>query len=117
MSDISRLVVLDLLGRWERGELSPPLVLEEAEAALDGAGWPEFPESDPRSIPIEVMSHLEVLNHQFLTVEDVPAMRRFLETPDGLEPEGWNSWVRYLDGIELASRKAALSQDPFYGSP
>jgi len=48
-------------------------VHEEAEALTERLGeWPNYEETDPRSIAMEVLSQLEVLNYQLITSEDIP---------------------------------------------
>ncbi len=114
MREISRDEVRALLERWSKNEATAPQVHEEAEALLEAADWPEHPKGDPRSIPIEVLSQLEILNHQLITPEDIPAMRSFLATPVGGEAEGWESWKRYWSGLDMGKREKALKGDPYY---
>ena len=69
----------DLLGRWQKGVLDERAVHEAAEALSESypGELPTYPHSDPRSIPIEVLSQLEILNWQLITREDIPALLDF----------------------------------------
>ena len=92
-------------------------VHEEAERLCDHyEEWPMFPEHHPESIAIEVLSHLEILNHQLITREDIPAMLTFLDTPLGKELRGWKTWRRYWDGLNLHSRQNVLKNNPYYSN-
>jgi hypothetical protein len=50
--------------------------------------WPVLPESDPDSIVVEVLMHLDALDHQLVLREDVPAILTFLATAQGAERFG-----------------------------
>lgn len=104
-----------LLGRWRAGEVDERFVHEEAERLWDANDqWPQYEESDPRSIALEVLSQLEVLNHQLITPEDIPAILDFLETPPGEEEAAWEKWRAHWKSVDYQERRAALASTPYY---
>ena len=114
---MDRDVIQTLLERWQSGVIDEREVHEEAEMLWDEhEEWPTFPEHHPESIAIEVLSHLEILNHQLITREDIPAMLTFLDTPPGKELQGWKAWRRYWEGLDLRSRQKALKDNPYYST-
>jgi len=110
----NREVLRDLLRRWASGQLSEQEVHEEAESLWESEEWAEVDESDDRSIPIEVLSQLDVMNHQLLTTEDIPALGEFLNTPPGEAVEGWRRWRRYWAGVDMPARRRELAENVFY---
>src|SRR6478672_8912374 len=102
---IARSTLLRLLARWEAGELTERQVHEKAETWWEAEEWPVLLETDPRSMQIEVLSVLDSLNVQWVTKQDIPAIRRFLRTPVGEETAGWRAWKRYWDGVDFDKRK------------
>jgi len=96
------------------GVLTPAAVHGLAEALWNSAEWPNLDEDDPRAIEIEVLSHLEILNYQLITRDDIPAMLTFLDTRIGAEQQGWMVWKQYWDMVDMDNRAAALKDDPFY---
>lgn len=65
---------------------------------------PQLPRDDSRSIPIEVRSHLEILNHQLIVPEDIPAILAFLDTPPGEELAAWHVWESYWNNMDYDRR-------------
>ncbi|MBI1926186.1 hypothetical protein HYR99_18285 [Candidatus Poribacteria bacterium] len=117
MMYIDRAVIQTLLKRWGSGTIDEREVHEEAERLCDQyEEWPTLPERHPESIAIEVLSHLEILNHQLITREDIPVMLAFLDTPLGKELKGWKAWRRYWDGLDFRSRRKVLKHNPYYST-
>src|SRR5438094_700895 len=96
----------DLLGRWQKGVLDERAVHEAAEALSESypGELPTYPHSDPRSIPIEVLSQLEILNWQLITREDIPALLDFLATQSGDEERGWERYQKHWENIDFDRR-------------
>jgi hypothetical protein len=104
-----------LLRLWEEGKHSERDVHEEAERLWEmGRPWPEYPEEDDRSIAVEVLSQLDILNHQLITREDIPAMLTFLSTPPDHARQGWSLWRDYWTNIDFARRREQLADNPYY---
>jgi hypothetical protein len=116
MEKISRKLLLDLVTQWEAGSLNEVDVHEKAEELWEQDDWPEYAEEDPRSIAIEVLSQLEILNHQLIIKDDIPAIIAFLKTPEGKERSGWSAWKQYWDSIDLTARKATLKDNLYYST-
>lgn len=114
MREFPRRRLLDLLDKWEEGILSEVEVHEQAEKLWEQNDWPDYDEGDSRSIGIEVLSQLEILNHQLITKEDIPAILHFLETPEGRERDGWDAWRRYWNNLDFTARKERLKNLPYY---
>jgi len=84
-------------------------VHEEAERIwAQGSPWPELAEEDPWSIVAELARILDSLNVEWVTVEDVPAMLSFLDTPAEDVIRSWSKWRSYWDHVDFASRKHQL---------
>ena len=116
MRILERDVLRELLVQWAKGTLDERSVHEQAEVLLEEYGCPEFDESDARSIAIEVLTQLDILNHQLITIEDIPAILRFLDTPAGHERDGWARWKRYGDRIDYDQRAIELKDNPYYST-
>ena len=111
---IDRQVLRDLLRKWQRGEITEGDVHEVAEELWQKSAPPKYDESDPRSIAVEVLMHLDIMNQQWITVEDVPAILDFLDTPPGEEARGWAEWKRYWNNIDWDARQKRLAGHGFY---
>lgn len=115
IKEIERSVLLELLEQWQTEAIDEREVHEQAEALLEQLEeYPTYPEHDPKSIPMEVLLYLDVLNHQLITPEDIPAMHAFLHTPLGNESQGWAVWRSYWDNLNLECRRQALEINPYY---
>jgi hypothetical protein len=115
VKEIKRSELLSLLEQWQIGAIDEREVHEQAEALMDGLGeQPNYPKHDHRSIPIEVLLHLDALNHQLITPDDMPAMQAFLHTALGKEIQGWTAWQDYWDNLDLESRRRKLENNPYY---
>ena len=109
--------LLTLLEQWQSGTIDEREVHWQAEEWLEQlSDEPNYPEHDPRSIPMEVLVELDTLNHQLLTKDDIPAMVEFLHTPPSEELQGWARWQRYNDELDLESRKKELKNNPYYST-
>ena len=109
-------VIRSLLQRWRSNEIDERGVHEEAERLLDEHGWIEYPENDDRSVVLEVLSQLGILNRQLVTREDIPAMLGFLDTPPGEAQKGWQTWRRYWNSLDYEKRREELEQNPYYST-
>ncbi len=113
--EIERDRLLALLEKWQNGTIDERTVHEQAESMMDELGeLPSYSEDDPRSIPVEVLLHLDALNHQLITPEDIPAMEAFLCTSQGDEAQGWAAWRNYWNNLDFETRKQKLQKNPYY---
>lgn len=60
------------------------------------------------SVEYEVISQLEILNHQLIIKKDIPVITEFLKN------ENWEDWKKYWDQIDYDERKKQLQGDKFY---
>lgn len=60
------------------------------------------------SVEYEVISQLEILNHQLIIKEDIPVIIQFLKN------ENWEDWEKYWNQIDFKKRKKILRGDKFY---
>jgi hypothetical protein len=60
--------------------------------------------------------HLDALNHQLITPDDIPAIRAFLQTRAGNESEGWTTWRMYWDNLDFDERRRKLKTNPYYST-
>ena len=114
MEELSRSSLRALLQRWAANEITAVDVHERAEALWESQTWPPYSHDDDRSIAVEVLSQLDIIDHQLITVDDVPAIVRFLDTPPGRALEGWVQWVKYWEGVDMKRRMLDLAANPFY---
>jgi hypothetical protein len=114
MEEVDRAVLRSLVRRWAAGELCEREVHEEAECLWDSRSWPARGEQDDRSVAVEVLAQLEILNHQLITAEDAPAILAFLDTPPGRAADGWRRWRAYWDGIDWDERRRAVAGNDYY---
>lgn len=113
--EIERGELQALLDSWQASTVGEREVHERAETLLEEVGeLPHYPESDPRSIAQEVLLQLDMLNHQLITTEDIPAIKAFLETPSGQELQGWAAWKRYWKQLDIDARRQELTSNPYY---
>ncbi len=114
---LERSTLIELLDAWLLGTYDERQVHERAESIMDEmAEVPNFAENDPRSILLEVLVHLDALNHQLIMKEDIPVMREFLSTPTGKETEAWTRWRQYWDTLDLQTRRLQLQDHPYYST-
>lgn len=114
MPEADKEAILSLLLRWQAGELAAEDVHSEAEAMFEAEDWPELPETDARSIVLEVLTQLDVLNQQLITEADIPAILDFLATGECDEMNGWAKWRAYWESINMDERRRHLKDNPFY---
>lgn len=104
----------ELVARWASGSLTERDVHEQAELMLEEIIWVDVAQSDPRSIGLDVLSQLDILNWQLILVEDVPAIIQFLDAEPGGETAAWALWNSYWKGIDFNARRTALRGHPYY---
>ena len=116
-SQIERSILIKLLESWHSGVIDEREVHEQAERILEQAeGIPDYAETDPRSIAMEVLVQLDILDHQLITTEDIPIIREFLATPFGKEAEAWVRWHQYWNILDLRTRRLQLQSNPYYST-
>lgn len=94
-----------VLSEWAHGALSALDVAAWAAWHVDKVLLPDYPPHDVRSIPVEVLLQLSAMRHQPLTVDDLPAIRRFLGAGPGEALAAWRTWLAHLAGIDWRARR------------
>ena len=108
---------MELLEAWRLGDVDERQVHESAEKMIDeGAKLPHFEETDPNSIPVEVLVHLDALNHQLITTEDIGVIQEFLSAAPGEDKEAWARWRDYWNNLDIESRRLKLKHHPYYST-
>ena len=117
MTRAIRAEILDLLSRREQGTLDERSVHEQAEELWDRYTGPrDVPETHADSLVVEALSQLEVLNHQLITAQDVPAFRQLLSATSGKELDAWEEWREYWASVDMERRKQVLMENPYHGT-
>ena len=112
--EMDRSTLRRLVLRWAAGELTEHEVHATAEQLWEADQWPDYGDADDRSIAIEVLAQLDILNHQFITTQDVPALVAFLDTAPGQAADGWIQWRQYWARMDWDQRRRQLSGNPYY---
>ena len=113
---VTRRELESILERWQRNELDERTAHDAAERLWERFGGepPTYPENDDRSIGMEVLAQLEVLNHQLITPADIPAFLEFLHARRGEERAAWDEWRLYWKAIDYKRRAKELAGNPYY---
>ncbi len=114
MSEELKLKLVGLMKLWQEQQIDEKDVHRIAEELWDEQEWGPYSESDTRSIAVEVLSYLDVLNHILITAEDIPTIINFLKTASGNEVQGWQVWKEYWSKIDIHQRKENLKSNPYY---
>ena len=116
MKRLNREDLRQLLLSWERREISTQGVHEAAESLLETCDVSfELSRGDPRSIEAEVLSQLDILNHQWITRDDIPTFLQFLAAKAGEEERAWAQYTAYWQTVDFGKRKRDLAGHHYYG--
>jgi hypothetical protein len=102
--------ILDVLDRWEKGQIESSDVLLFAER-LDDQGLPDYARQDPRSIWLMVIEALATLHVQPILKSDIPALKRCLGLSVHSPLEAWEFIDTYWQGIDWGKRVNDLYQN------
>lgn len=111
MSHQSRIETLELLQKWEQRVLDEVEVHERAEELF--ARYASTDKVTDR-IAYEVLAQLEILNHQLVTIDDVPQIIDILNAPIDCELETLSRWRNYWDHINYEQRRRELASNSYY---
>jgi hypothetical protein len=105
--------LLSILNEWEVGEIDEYQLHHTAEDLFNRYDWKVFDKSEPESVIMEALSHVEIMNHQLVIKQDIPIIINFIE---GCETPGdsWCKWSNYWDNIDYDARKLVLKSNVFY---
>jgi hypothetical protein len=105
---ITREKLRSVLVDWQTGVLQPLEVLEWAEEEIEL----EFPSDE---ITQAILSRLDILHVNLVTVEDVPAFLQALDLPVERSGEALLILKRYEESVDWEARKQRYQSHPPYG--
>jgi hypothetical protein len=103
-----------LLRNWADRSVDERYVHESAEELIETTGWIDFPRSHQCSIAYEVMSSLALLNHQWITVDDIPELLSVLELGRKDPKLAWARWEKFWNEFDFDDRKRQLQGSDYY---
>lgn len=110
MKKVSRSEILEQLGRWGAGKLSP-VDMHKWAADLLSSGELEFDDVEgPQAFSAakETMSELEMLDMNMVIQDDIPIFVEFLNAPAGGFEAGYINFVATLQQIDRKARSKKL---------
>jgi hypothetical protein len=108
MSDVTKEELRNVLHKWQAGNLEPQEVLEWAEDHYDLATLKD-------EVVVEILTCLDTLHLNLVTVEDVPTFLKMLDIPPERKEDALNILKRHDENVDWEGRKAKYKQHPFYG--
>ncbi|SRR6266508_6375840 len=108
MPGVTREDLRVLLTRWQGGEISHQQVYDWANERY---GLDEWDAED--EVTKEVLAHLDILDMNLITTEDVPTFLAMLESED--EGTALRILEAHSKSFNLEERIAKWKDDPFYG--
>jgi hypothetical protein len=116
MKIIKRKDIEQILLNWSGNILSTNEVLDWADNRypFENVDYEDWEGDPPKSVSNEILAHLDSLEMNLVTKDDIPAMIRFLETPIGDFERGFKKWCDYNSSIDIRKRIKELQGIPFY---
>ncbi len=108
MPDVTREELRNILRKWQAGNLEPLEVLEWAEAHYDL-------ESLKDETVIEILTSLDSLHQNLITVEDVPVFLQMLDVPAERGDEASKLLEKHDESVDWEERKEKYKHHRFYG--
>ena len=108
MPDITREELRNTLREWQAGSLEPQQVLEWAEERYDL-------EILKDEVVIEILTCLDSLHQNLITVEDVPVFLQMLDAPLGREQDALMLLAKHDESVDWKARKDKYKNHPLYG--
>jgi hypothetical protein len=102
----------EMLLKWRDGAITERDVHEAAEDLFERLERGSRPSGD--EMTQEALVHLDALPQQWITVDNVPAIIKLLQTPSGEEALGLGEWGAYCDSIDFRKRAQQLAANPYY---
>lgn len=110
MSSELRTDLRNILLQWQSGALEPKEVLEWAEDRYESEDLQSGDEA-----ALSILTLLDSLHVNLITVEDVPVFLRMLELPPEKEDEALQLLERHSESFDLDARKKKYRNHPLYG--
>ena len=99
MPNVTRDELRNTLREWKSGSLEPQEVLEWAEERYD----------------LEILTCLDSLHQNLITVEDVPVFLQMLDTPPERGQDALKLLAKHDESVDWEARKDKYKSHPFYG--
>lgn len=109
MNETTRDEVRQVLLSWQAGHLSPREVQEWADHRYPTHGAVED------DLVVEMLARLDMLNMNLMTSDDIPVLLNALDLPEDRIDEAFDLLEQHDAIVDVAHRKRALGNDPFYG--
>lgn len=110
----TRKELVDILNKWMAGTLTANEVHKWADDRYPDVEFDDYEGEEDSSVANEVMGHLDMLNMNLMTAEDIPIYLRFLQTPIGMFDQGYRQFEKETSGIDMLARSRQLKGDPLY---
>jgi len=111
---ITRDDVKEVLHKWANGSIATHEVHAWAsERHASKVFTLTDKEEEEKSITNEVLALLDCLVLNLVSSDDVPALIKLLETPQGQYKDGIFAWEDYLHSLDLEKRKEEIKKDSF----
>jgi hypothetical protein len=107
MPGVTREELKNILLDWQADALGALAVLEWAEERAD-LGIKD-------KVVTEILNSLDILHLNLITVEDIPAFLRALDTPTESAHEGLDILKKHDESVDWEARKEKYKGHPFYG--
>ena len=108
--------IIDFLQQWKSGAIDEVAADMEGEYLCEQYVDDES-DADCDAIEEEVLILLGTLFPSMVTVDDVPAFIKFLQTPPEEEKQAFAEWSAYWDSIDFDERHRQLAANPNYPPP
>ncbi len=107
-----RVKLLNLLQQWQDRAITSQTLHREAEIIWESRSeWPDLPTQHRDSPVIEVLSHLDMMNHQRVLRNDASEIIDFLEATTDIVPDAWVRWKKYWEAIDYPSRERQFQSE------
>ncbi|QAU34169.1 hypothetical protein [Janthinobacterium sp. 17J80-10] len=111
---VTRGEIIRMLQSWQAGELATQQLWDWASHRFQ-SGAADYDDWDgDDSVAREVLAALDSLDLHLMLADDVPLYLAFLTTPIGAFEDARKAWRAALAGLDYASRKQQLRNDPVY---
>lgn len=113
VSDVGFEDLAMVLDDWYSGKVVSSDVNDFAEGIVElcgPGGLPDLPLSNPRSILINIIQHLDILYGEILLKEDVPALKEVLELGKTSPEDASTKFNDYLVSVDWAARQEMIDK-------
>jgi hypothetical protein len=109
MDVVMRDALRQILLSWQAGHMTPHAVHEWASDRYPARSGPDD------DLVTEILARLDMLDMNLITTDDIPVLMQALDLPLAQMAEAIHLLERHDATVDMAARKRALANDPFYG--